>query len=175
MVITTRVHCFCFHDYIYIYIYIYTSSYKKYHVKPHSSPWFSAACAAAIVNRNTLFFYTNRINLLNVKWTSDKLVIVAKGVLEASKIAYASEIKESITSHKLASHDFWQITYSNINKDKFAIPPLFNDPYRRCFLLHLKKQNCLLKTFLRFLILMTWVSLYLFFHLELIWSYITFL
>ena len=27
----------------------------KYQVKPHSSPWFSAACAAAIVYRNYFF------------------------------------------------------------------------------------------------------------------------
>ena len=41
---------------------------------------------------------------------------------------------------------------------------------QRCCLLHLIKQNCLLKTFLRTLILMTWVSLYQFSLLELIWS-----
>ena len=29
--------------------------HRKYPVKPHSSPWFSAACAAAIVYRNTFF------------------------------------------------------------------------------------------------------------------------
>ena len=28
--------------------------HQKYQVKPHSSPWFSAACAAAIVHRNLL-------------------------------------------------------------------------------------------------------------------------
>ena len=28
---------------------------RKYQVKPHSSPWFSAACAAAIVHRNHFF------------------------------------------------------------------------------------------------------------------------
>ena len=39
---------------------------------------------------------------------------------------------------------------------------------RRCCLLHLIKQNCLLKTFLRTLILTTQVSLYLFSLLELI-------
>ena len=39
----------------------------KYQVKPHSSPWFSAACAAAIVHRNHFFVCTNRINLLNLK------------------------------------------------------------------------------------------------------------
>ena len=27
----------------------------KYRVKPHSSPWFSAACAAAIVHKNPFF------------------------------------------------------------------------------------------------------------------------
>ena len=41
---------------------------------------------------------------------------------------------------------------------------------RRCFLLHLIKQNCLLKTFLGTVILITQVSLYLFSLLELIWN-----
>ena len=29
--------------------------HRKYQVKPHSSPWFSAICAAAIVHRNHFF------------------------------------------------------------------------------------------------------------------------
>ena len=29
--------------------------HRKYQVKPHSSPWFSAACAAAIAHRNHFF------------------------------------------------------------------------------------------------------------------------
>ena len=29
--------------------------HRKYQVKPHSSPWFSASCAAAIVHRNQFF------------------------------------------------------------------------------------------------------------------------
>ena len=41
--------------------------HRKYQVKPHSSPWFSAACAAAIVHRNHGVFCINRINLLNLK------------------------------------------------------------------------------------------------------------
>ena len=40
----------------------------------------------------------------------------------------------------------------------------------RCCLLHLIKQNCLLLTFVRTVILMTQVSLYLFSLLELIWN-----
>ena len=36
--------------------------------------------------------------------------------------------KESITSQKLGSCDFWRIAYSVLNKGKSAIPPLFNGP-----------------------------------------------
>ena len=32
----------------------------KYQVKPHSSPWFSAACAADIVHRNHVFHESSR-------------------------------------------------------------------------------------------------------------------
>ena len=31
--------------------------HRKYQVKPHSSPWFSAACGAAIVHRNHFFHF----------------------------------------------------------------------------------------------------------------------
>ena len=31
----------------------------KYQFKPHSSPWFSAACAAAIVHRNHFFRFAS--------------------------------------------------------------------------------------------------------------------
>ena len=37
-----------------MYIYIYTP-HRKYQVKRHASPWFSAACAAVIVHRNHFF------------------------------------------------------------------------------------------------------------------------
>ena len=57
--------------------------YHKYQVKPHSSPWFSAACAAPIVHKNHFFFdYTNRINLHNLKESSDRLIIVSKEFLK---------------------------------------------------------------------------------------------
>ena len=69
-----------------------------------------------------------RVNLLNIKQSSDRLLIVGKGVLEAAKIAYAYKIKGSITSQKVGSHDFWQITNSVLNKGKSAIPHLFNGP-----------------------------------------------
>ena len=31
--------------------------HRKYQVKPHSSPWFSAACAAVVVHRNHFFLF----------------------------------------------------------------------------------------------------------------------
>ena len=34
--------------------------HRKYQVKPHSSPWFSAVCAAAIVHRNHFFHLYQR-------------------------------------------------------------------------------------------------------------------
>ena len=51
-----------------------------------------------------------------------------KRVLEAVKLAYANKTKESITSQKLGSRDFWRIANSVLNKGKSAIPPLFNGP-----------------------------------------------
>ena len=50
-----------------------------------------------------------------------------KRVLEAAKLAYANKTKESITSQKLGSRDFWQIANS-VLKGKSAIPSLFNSP-----------------------------------------------
>ena len=49
-----------------------------------------------------------------------------KRVLEAAKLAYATKTKESITSQKLGSRDFWQIANSVLSKGRSAIPPLFN-------------------------------------------------
>ena len=102
--------------------------HRKYQVKPHSSPWFSAACAAAIVHRNHFF------HLYQKEKSSDSRVKFrqpsnrCKRVLQADKLAYANKTKESITSQKLGSHDFWRIANTVLSKGKSAIPPLFNSP-----------------------------------------------
>ena len=51
-----------------------------------------------------------------------------KRVLEAAKLAYATKTKESITSQKLGSWDFWRIANSVLSKGKSIIPTLFNGP-----------------------------------------------
>ena len=141
--------------------------HRKYQVKPHSSPWFSASCAAVIVYRNHFF------HLYQMDKSSDSKVKFrqasnhCKRVLEAAKLAYANKTNKSITFQKLGSSYFWQIANSVLNKGKNLLY-LFNSTARRCCLLHLIKQNCLLKTFLRTLILMTQVCLFVFSLLELI-------
>ena len=90
-----------------------------------------------------------------------------KRVLEAAKLAYVTKTKESITSKKLGSQNFWQIVNSVLNKGKSAIPPLYHfGP--EVFSSASDKAKFFVKTFLRTLILVTQVFLYLFSLLELI-------
>ena len=102
--------------------------HRKYQVKPHSSPWFSAACAAAIVHRNHFFRLYQRERSSDSKVKFRQASNRCKRVLDAAKLAYANKTKESITSQKLGSRDFWRIANSVLNKGKSAIPPLFNGP-----------------------------------------------
>ena len=100
--------------------------YCKYQVKPHSSPWFSAVFAAAIVHRNHVFCLHQQNKSCESKVKFRQASNRYKRVLEAPKLAYAAKTKESITSEKLGSRDLWRISNSVINKGKSAIPPLFN-------------------------------------------------
>ena len=102
--------------------------HHKYQVKPHSSPWFSAACAAAAVHRNHFFHLYQKDKSSESKVKFRQASNHCKRVIEAAKLAYATKTKESITSWKLGSRDFWGIANSVLNKDKSAIPPLFNGP-----------------------------------------------
>ena len=81
--------------------------HHKYQVKPHPSPWFSAACTAAIVHRNHFFrcYQQNKSSESKVKFRQASNH--CKRVLETAKLAYATKTKESITFQKLGSQDFW--------------------------------------------------------------------
>ena len=137
--------------------------HHKHQVKPHSSPWFSAACAAATAHRNHFFrlYQKDKSSASKVKFiqASNR----CKRVLEAATLAYTNKTKESITSQKFGSCGFGELLIEFSTKVN-----LLYSAVRRCCLLHLIKENCLLKTFLRALILMTQVSFYLFSLLELI-------
>ena len=41
--------------------------HRKYQAKPHSSPWFSASCAAALVYRNLFFSFVPKNKFCDVK------------------------------------------------------------------------------------------------------------
>ena len=92
---------FCERVQVGIYIYI---SHRKYQVKPHSSPRFSAACAAAIVHRNHFYclYQKDKSSASKVKFrqASNQCKIVH----EAAKLEYVNKKKESIASQKLGSN-----------------------------------------------------------------------
>ena len=81
--------------------------HHKYQVKPHSSPWFSAACAATKVHRNHFFHLYQHNKSSESKVKSRQARNCCKRILEAAKLAYATKTKESTTSQKLGSQDFW--------------------------------------------------------------------
>ena len=99
----------------------------KYQIKPHSSPWFSAACAAVIVHRNHFFRLYQQNKSFESKVKLRQASNRCKRVLQAANLAYANKTIEFITSQKLGSRVFWRIANSVRNKSKSAIP-LFSGP-----------------------------------------------
>ena len=67
--------------------------HRKYQVKPHSSAWFSAACAAAIVHRNHFFCLRQKDKSSASKVKFRQASNRCKRVLEAAKLAYANKNK----------------------------------------------------------------------------------
>ena len=67
--------------------------HRKYQVKPHSSPWFSAACAAAIVHRNHFFRLCQREKSSDSKVKFRQISHRCKRVLETAKLTYANKTK----------------------------------------------------------------------------------
>ena len=107
-----------------IHVYI---PHTKYMVKPHSSLWFSASCAAAIVHRNDFFHLYQKDKSSDSKVEFMKANNSSKRVLEAANLHIL--IKQgAITSQKPGCHDFWQIANSVLTKGNSAIPLLFNSP-----------------------------------------------
>ena len=98
----------------------------KYQVKLHSSPWFSAACAGAIVHGNHFFHLSQQNRSSESKGKFRQASNYCKKVLEAAKLVYANKTKGCTTSQKFGSWNFWWIVNSVINKGKFAIPLLSN-------------------------------------------------
>ena len=75
-------------------------------VKSYSSSWFSAACTSTIAHRNHFFclYQLNKCSASKVEFR--QISNRCKRVLEAAKLGYVNERKESTTSQKLGSWDF---------------------------------------------------------------------
>ena len=61
--------------------------HRKYQIKPHLSPWFSAACVAAIVHRNHFFCLYQREKSSDSKVKFRQAINRRKRVLEPAKLA----------------------------------------------------------------------------------------
>ena len=139
--------------------------HRKYQVKPHSSLWFSAACVASIVHRNHCF------RLYQLDTSSDSKVKLrqasnrCQGFLKLPNLHMLIKQISPLLPRNLALMIYGKLLM--VFSAKVNLLDLFYSTAQRCCLLHLMKQNCLLKTFQRTLILMTQVSLYLFSSLEL--------
>ena len=90
--------------------------HHKHQVKPHSSPWFSAACAAAIIHRNHFFRLYQQSKSSESKVNFREASKCCKRILEAAKLAY---------SCKARVHQFPETWLSGISGNS-AILPLFS-------------------------------------------------
>ena len=90
--------------------------HRKYHVRPHSSPWFFVSCAAAIVHRFHFFCLCQKDKSSDSKVKFRRASNCCKRVFEAAKLAYANKTIEFINLQKLDPQDFWQIANSVLNK-----------------------------------------------------------
>ena len=115
---------------------------------------FSSLC---IVHRHLHLYQQNKScgSKVKFRWASN----CCKLVFETAKLALIKQKSPSLPK-KLGSWDFQQIANSVLSNSKSAKPPQFNRPE---FLSSaFDKAKLFAKTFLRTLILMTQISLYLF-------------
>ena len=75
--------------------------HRRYQVKPHSSPWFLIARAAAIAHRNHLFLFYQQNKSSASKLEFRKPTNCCKEVFEATKFVYFNKTKEAFTSKRL--------------------------------------------------------------------------
>ena len=111
--------------------------HRKYQIKFHSSPWFLAAYATAIFHRNHFFICIKRINLLNLKQSSDRLVIIAKGFLKLQNLHMLIKQKSPLLSRNLALVTSGELLI--VFSTKVNLLYLLYSTTQRCCLLHLIK------------------------------------
>ena len=104
--------------------------HRKYQVKPHSSPWFSAACAAAIIHKNHFFhlYQQNKSSESKVKFR--QVSNPCKRVVKAAKLAYATKKKSLSLPRNLALGTFRELLI--VFSTKLNLLYFFYSTDRRC-------------------------------------------
>ena len=118
--------------------------HRKYQAEPHSSPWFAAACAAAIVHRNHFICFYQREKSSGSKVELRQASNRCKGVLP--NLYMLIKQKNPLLSRNLALVTSGELLI--VFSTKVNLLYLLYSTGRRCCLVHLIKQNCLLKIFL---------------------------
>ena len=130
-----------FFEWVQVGIYVYIPHCKN-HVKTYLSPWFLAISSAATIHRNYFFwlYQGNESSESKVKFihASNR----CKSVLESSELANTNKQKSPSLSRKLALGTFGELPI--VFSTKINLLYLL---YCLCCLLHLIKQNSLLKIF----------------------------
>ena len=102
--------------------------HRKFQERPHSSPWFTPACAAAIAHRNHYYNLYHVNNSDESKTLFRQASNCCKRVIEHAKLQYTERIRDQIISQKIGTRDFCRTANSVLKRDKSSIPPLFNGP-----------------------------------------------
>ena len=97
-----------FYEWVQVRIDVYIR-HRKYQVKRHSSPWFSAACAAPIVYRNQFFSLYQKYKSSDSKVKFRQASNHYKRVLVAVKLAYANKQKNPLLPRNLALRTFGEL------------------------------------------------------------------
>ena len=95
---------FC--EWVFVGINVYIPHHQKYQVKPGSSPWFSAACAAAIVQRNHFFCLYQQNKFFESKVKFRQASNCCKKVCEAAKLNMLLQQKNPSLPRNLALGTF---------------------------------------------------------------------
>ena len=120
--------------------------HRKYQVKSHSFPWFSAACPASIVHRNHFFRLYQREKSSDSKVKFRQASNRCKRFLKLSNLHMLIKQKSPLLPRNFALVTSGELLI--VFSTKVNLLYLLYSTGWRCCLLHLIKQNCLLKIFL---------------------------
>ena len=86
--------------------------HRRYQLKPHSAPWYSSDCAAAIADRNRHFHRYRRNECPDTLRAFSISRNKCKKVFNKAKKRYQKSVKSRVAEQNFGSRDFWKIINS---------------------------------------------------------------